>query len=388
MVPRPITPAALFLLLTAAIAAAQTPDAPPTPMVAFPSAEGYGRYAAGGRDGQLVTVSNLNDSGPGSLRDAVSQENRNVIFTVGGTIMLKSPLHISSNITINARRAPDPGIGTYGAEISLADSHDLVIRYIRFRQGLSAGEDRKSAVNLTNGHDIIFDHVSVEWGRWDTMDLNTSTNLTIQYCIVGEGIDPQRFGCLCQCDGVTFSHNLFINNQSRNPKAKGKIQYINNVIYDWGTVGLVGGHSAADHTLNVIGNYFIAGPSSGPHFLGEFTTTDHVYAADNMIADKKDGSLDGRPVAPADFGAGMNAPTMMSTSTLTPAPAVTIDTAEGAYEKVIAQAGDYVHRDAVDQRLIDEVKSLGKLGKVVHDPAEVGGLKGSPPATRPAPGAT
>jgi len=283
----------------------------------------------------------------------------------------------------SSRHAPEPGIGTYGAEISLDQSHDLVIRYIRFRQGLSAGEDRKSAVNLNNGHDIIFDHVSVEWGRWDTMDLNTSTNLTIQYCIVGEGVDPQRFGCLCQCDGVTFSHNLFINNQSRNPKAKGKIQYINNVIYNWGTVGLVGGHSAADHTLNVIGNYFIAGPSSSSHFLGEFTTTDHVYAAGNMIADKKDGSLDGRPVAPADFGAGMNAPTMMSTSTLTPAPPVTTDSAEDAYQKVIAEAGDYLHRDVVDQRLIDEVKSLGKLGKVIHDPAEVGGLNGTPANVKP-----
>jgi pectate lyase len=370
--------AAFFLFFSASMAAAQTTR----PALAFLGAEGFGSHAAGGRGGQTVHVTNLNDDGPGSLRQAVSQEHRTIVFDVSGHIPLKSPLHVLSNITIDGSTAPSPGIGTVGAEISLASSHDLIFRYIRFRQGLAAGEDKKSAVNLTNGHDIIFDHVSVEWGRWDTMDLNTSTNLTIQYCIVGEGVDPQRFGCLCQCDGVTFSHNLFINNQSRNPKAKGKIQYINNVVYNWGVVGLVGGHSAADHVLDVIGNYFIAGPSSSAHCLGEFTATDHVYSSGNRVAEKKDGSLDGRPVVPRDFGAGADAPTLMPSLTVPDAPAVTIDSADAAYEKVLGEAGDSPHRDAVDQRLINEVKSLGRLGKVIHDPAEVGGLKGSPPASK------
>ena len=342
--------------------------------LAFPGAEGFGQFAVGGRNGHVVHVTNLNDSGPGSLRDAVSKENRTVVFDVGGYIMLKSVLPISSNITLAGQTAPGDGIGIGGAEVSMNNLHDVILRYLRIRQGLAAGEDKKSAINMNGSHDVMFDHLTVNWGRWDTMDLNTSSDFTVQNCLIGEGIDPQRFGCLCQCDNVTFSHNLWINNQSRNPKAKGKVQYINNIVYNWGVVGLVGGHSGADHVMDVIGNYFIQGPASSPHFVGEFTTTDHVYQSGNMIAANKDGQLDGRPVAEADFGSGKNAPTFMPAITVTPAPPVTIDTAEVAYAKAIAAAGDSLHRDGIDQRLIKEVKTLGKEGKIVHDPAEVGGF--------------
>ena len=126
---------------------------------------------------------------------------------------------------------------------------------------------------------MIFDHCSIEWGRWDCLGLTQgSHDITFQNCIIGEGVDPQRFGSLTDSvTNITYSHNLWINNQSRNPKAKGRIQYINNVVYNWGVCGLVGGHSAADHFLDAIGNYFIAGPDSSPHFAGEFKATDHVF---------------------------------------------------------------------------------------------------------------
>jgi pectate lyase len=342
-----------------------------TPL-AFDGAEGFGRFSTGGRDGEVYHVTNLNDSGPGSLRDGVSQDHRTVVFDVGGQILLKSVLRVGSEITLSGEAAPDDGIEIRGAEVSLSDSHDVVLRYLRIRQGLSPGEDKKSAVNMTTCHDIILDHVSVAWGRWDTIDMNLCTNVTIQNCMIGPGVNPQRFGCLCQCDQVTFSHNLFVSNQSRNPKAKGKIEYINNVVYNWGVVGLVGGHSAADHTLDIIGNYFIAGPSSSTHFFGEFTATDHVYQSDNWADLDRDGTLNGRPAAGADFGVGENAPTLMD-ARVVPDDSVTIDSAADAYQKVIAGAGDPLHRDKVDQRLIDDVTSLGKCGKVIHNPAEMGG---------------
>jgi hypothetical protein len=107
-------------------------------------------------------------------------------------------------------------------------------------------------VNLSSGSDMIFDHCSIEWGRWDCLGLTQgSHDITFQNCIIGEGVDPQRFGSLSDSvTNITYSHNLWINNQSRNPKAKGRIQYVNNVVYNWGVCGLVGGHSGADHFLD------------------------------------------------------------------------------------------------------------------------------------------
>jgi hypothetical protein len=341
---------------------------------AFPGAEGFGSISTGARRGDVYHVTTLADAGPGSLRDAVSKENRTVIFDVGGYIMLQSVMPVASRITIAGQSAPGDGIGIGGAEVSLSGSHDLIIRYVRIRQGLSPNEDRKSAINVVGGSNIILDHVSVAWGRWDTIDMNLCQNVTVQYCMIGPGVDPQRFGCLCQSNNVTFTHNLWISNQSRNPKGKGKIQYINNVVYNYGVCGLVGGHSATDHIEDVIGNYFIAGPSSSPHFLGEFFPTDHVYQTGNYADTNKDGKLSGRPIIPADFADSHGAPTTMPSPTITDAPPETIDTAAVAYEKVLAGAGDSMHRDEVDQRLIADVRSLGLSGSTIDDPAKMGGF--------------
>jgi pectate lyase len=376
---RLISRIAFSTLLSATAAMAQQ-----QPILAFPGAQGFASHTPGGRGGRVVHVTNLNDSGPGSLRDAVSADHRIVVFDLSGSIMLKSVLQVASSITLAGQTAPGLGINICNAEVSLSNSHDLILRYLRIRQGLSPNEDKKSAINITSARDVILDHLTVNWGRWDTIDMNLCTNVTIQNCIVGEGVDPQRFGCLCQCDGVTFTHNLFINNQSRNPKAKGKIQYVNNVVYNWGVCGLVGGHSAADHTLDVIGNYFIAGPASSTHALGEFTKTDHVYSDGNYVDLNKDAKLSGRPVAPDDFNDGKGAPTLMPSATVTDGPPLTIDSAQVAYDKVIASAGDSLHRDAIDQRLIAEVQTLGTTGKIIHDPAEVGGFPQIPTVQSPA----
>jgi hypothetical protein len=229
----------------------------------------------------------------------------------------------------------------------------------------------------------MIDHVSVEWGRWDTIDMNMCTNVTVQYCIVGQGVDPQRFGCLCQSDNVTFSHNLWINNQSRNPKAKGTVQYINNVVYNWGVDGYVGGHSGADHEADLINNYFIAGPDSGKNFVGEFAPTDKIFQSGNYIDASKTGDLDGRLAVPGDFGAGSGAATLVKDATVHSPVPVTIDSAQVALARVLASAGA-PHRDAIDKSLIAEVQTFGKIGKIVHNPTEMGGegeIKGGNPPT-------
>ena len=358
-----------ILCLTAAMA---WPACAATP--AFPGAEGFGQFASGGRGGEFYHVTTLADAGPGSLRDAVSRGPRVVVFGVSGYIALKSILHVGSNLTIAGQTAPGDGIATRNYEVSFTGASNVVVRYLRFRQGVTPGQDKKSAVNLTRARDLIFDHVSIEWGRWDTVDMNDSENVTFQNCIIGEGVAPQRFGCLCQCDRVTFSHNLFINNQSRNPKAKGKIQYLNNVVYNWGAVGLVGGHSETNHWLDVIGNYLIAGPDSSGHFVGEFKPTDHIFQSGNYADLNRDGRLNGRPVVADDFGAGEDAPTFLAAAVFGAPANVTVESAAAAYSNVVAQAGCSLHRDAVDQRLIADVQSLGTRGKTIHDPEEAGGF--------------
>jgi len=343
--------------------------------LAFAGAEGFGRFATGGTGGATVHVTTLADSGPGSLRDAVSQPRRTVVFDVAGTIRLKSNLAASSDLTIEGQTAPGEGITLYGRSTSFSGGHNVIVRYLRFREGI-AGDKGKCAVNLSGGSDMIFDHCSVEWGRWDCLGLTRgSHDITFQYCVIGEGVDPQRFGSLSDSvTNITYSHNLWINNQSRNPKAKGRIQYLNNVVYNWGVCGLVGGHSEADHYLDAVGNYFIAGPDSGPHAVGEFKATDHVFQQGNFVDLNKDGKLNGRELAPADFGAGESAPTFADDWVVAPPAGVTVESAASALTNVLAQAGCSRHRDAVDKRLIDAVQSFGTRGKIIHSETAAGGM--------------
>jgi hypothetical protein len=348
-----------------------------TNLAAFPGAEGFGGETIGGRGGEVYHVFNLNDSGPGSLREGVERaaKPRTIVFDVGGYVSLKRILRVGSNLTLAGQTAPGEGIGLRGSEVSLSGSHNIVIRFLRVRQGLAEKQDKKSAINMTGASDILLDHLSIQWGRWDTIDMNECTNVTVQNCIIGPGVAPQRFGCLCQSENVSFIRNLWISNQSRNPKAKGRVQYVNNVIYNWGVAGYVGGHSAADHVADLINNYFIKGPSSNDRFAGEFKPTDRIFQSGNLVDLNRDGELNGRHATAADFAFGNdNSPTLVSSPTTSPKHSFTPDSAVVAYQKVVASAGASLHRDSVDRRLVEDLRSLGKSGQTVHDPAEMGGF--------------
>ncbi len=366
------TPAcfAAILCFTTHLASAQTNSTS-----AFPGAEGFGQFATGGSGGETVHVTTLDDSGAGSFRDAVSKSHRTIVFDVGGVIHLKSNVAASSDLTILGQTAPGDGVTLYGRSVSFSGQHNVIVRFLRFREGV-AGDKGKCSVNLSSGSGMIFDHCSIEWGRWDCLGVTQgSHDITFQHCIIGEGVDPQRFGSLSDSvTNITYTHNLWINNQSRNPKAKGKIQYVNNVVYNWGVCGLVGGHSGADHFLDAVGNYFIAGPNSNQHAVGEFTATDHVFQKGNFVDLDKDGKLNGRELATADFGSGENAPTFVNDFTVAPLTNVTVEAAQAALTNVLANAGCSLRRDAVDARLVDAVKSFGTNGKIIHSEAEVGGL--------------
>ena len=130
--------------------------------LAFPSAEGFGALATGGRDGEIFHVTNLDDSGPGSFRDAVSKPHRFVVFDVAGVIRLKANVAVASHITLAGHSAPGDGIALYGKSVSFSGSSNVIVRYLRFRQGIS-GNRGKCSVNLSSGSDMIFDHCSIEW---------------------------------------------------------------------------------------------------------------------------------------------------------------------------------------------------------------------------------
>jgi pectate lyase len=345
---------------------------------AFPGAEGFGATATGGRGWPVYEVTTLEDYGPkdkpipGSFRDAVSEPNRTVVFRVGGLITMKGNLAASGNLTIAGQTAPGEGIVLYGRGISLSGQNNIVIRYVRFRMSIT-GDRGKCSVRISKGSNMVLDHCSIEWGRWDSMGITEgSHDITVQNCIIGESIDPQRFGAIVDSvENVTLSRNLWIHNSSRNPKAKGTIQYINNVVYNYGGTGLAGGHSAADRELDVINNYFVAGPSSKEGgAIGGFAASDHVYQVGNLVDENKDGKLNGRAVVENDF---KSEATFVTRSFLAPKIAVRVTSAEGAFEEAVAGAGASIHRDAVDARLAGDAASLGARGKIVHNEDEAGG---------------
>ena len=362
-------------LILSSVAFAETQTNYSATLTAFPGAEGFAAEITGGRGGEVYHVTNLNDAGPGSFRAGVEHTAgpRTIVFDVGGYIPLKGSLHLDNDLTIAGQTAPDEGIGLRDSSISLSGSHNIIIRYVRFRQGLVEHQDKKSALNIFRARDILLDHLSIQWGRWDTVDMNECTNVTIQNSIIGPGVAPQRFGCLCESENVSFIRNLWISNQSRNPKSKGRIQYVNNVIYNWGVTGYVGGHSAADHYADLINNYFIKGPSSNDSFVGQFKPTDHIYQTGNWADLNRDGELNGRPVVSADFGS-QDAPTLVTAPTAIPRLSLMLDSAADAYQKIVSDAGCSLHRDAVDRRLIADLTSLGKRGQTIHDPVEMGGF--------------
>jgi len=368
------------LILAASLGSASAGSRP-----AFAGAEGFGRFATGGQGGETVHVTTLADSGPGSLREAVSRPGRIVVFDVGGMIRLKSNLPVSNRITLAGQTAPGEGILIYGRSVSFSGGNQVIARYLRFREGIN-GDKGKCAVNLSGGSNMIFDHCSIEWGRWDCLGLTRgSHDITFQYCIIGEGVGPQSFGSLSDdVTNITYSHNLWINNKSRNPKAKGQIVYINNVVYNWGVCGLVGGHSGGDHYLDAVGNIFIAGPHSSNHPVGECKPTDHIYSRDNWASLGKTGQFNPRPVVPADFGQGDEAPTLVASPVVAQDFAVTVEPARIALDHVLAQAGCSQHRDAVDARLIDSVASYGQRGQIIRSETEVGGPGNWPEVHAPA----
>ena len=241
--------------------------------LAFPSAEGYGRFAIGGRGGKVLFVTNLSDSGLGSLRTAVEATfPRVIIFKVSGTIKLLSKLRIThSHITIAGQTAPGDGICLRDYPLLISANH-VIVRYIRVRIGDEAGK-KFDGIEIRNSEDVIIDHCSVSW----TLDegVNTyhgSRNLTIQWCLISESLHNSKLrsghGFAASLGGVdtSYHHNLLANHAGRNPSIAGgdlkdptiHLDFRNNVIFNWEYRVLDG----RPHSINVVNNFYKSGPAS------------------------------------------------------------------------------------------------------------------------------
>lgn len=338
--------------------------------LAFPGAEGFGKYATGGRTGTVYRVTNLNDSGTGSFRDAVSQSNRIVVFDVAGVVNLTSGLVIKSNIYIAGQTAPGEGITVYGDRISFTGADNTICRYMRFRMGI-IGTSGKDAMGIANGKNMIFDHVSVSWGQDETFSISWDgkgtepTNITIQNSIISQGLLLHSAGGLIQTNGgVTLYRNLYVDNSTRNNKVKGVNQYVNNVVYNWKNGAyIMGGDSEGSSYVNVVGNYFVKGPDNGGTPISDGNADFHIYADDNWYDNNLDGELNGYEIPRSEYSGG---PTFHDTPFDYPI-LPTID-ATSLIDNLLPVVGASLpYRDLADYYVINEVKTLGVEGELISN---------------------
>ncbi len=334
--------------------------------LAFPGAEGFGKYAVGGRKGTVYHVTNLNDSGTGSLRDAVSKPNRIVVFDVAGVIKLSSRLVFSSNLYVAGQTAPGEGITVYGNGVSFSGASNSIVRYLRFRMGVG-GDSGKDAAGVANGTNMIFDHLSVSWGRDETFSISSDGkgalgDITIQNSIISQGLLTHSAGGLMQADNITLYRNLYVDNSTRNNKIKGKNQYVNNIVYNWQNgCYIMGGDSEGTSYAIAEGNLFVNGPSGGGNAFGGGNSDYHIYAADNWQDKNKDGQLNPYEIPQNEYSGG---PTFHAERF--DYPEVPLWKSAELIEKNLPIVGASLpYRDYADWYVVNEVLSFGKKGGLI-----------------------
>jgi hypothetical protein len=353
---------------------------------AFPEAQGYGAFSAGGRGGQILFVDNLNDDGPGSLRAALQTPGPRIItFRAGGIIPLQSPLLIENPfLTFDAQNAPSPGImlQRHGIEVR---THDVILRHFRIRIGdqdvrtddhnlrYAAGDGEYGLYFTEGSQNCIADHLSLSWSTNKILSTTKmSDRITIQWCILSESLnlDGHGYASIAGGNRVSWHHNLFAHNNSRNARFQGAVDadFRNNVIYDWGEKSAYGEFDR----LNFVANYLKPGPSTTQHPQLFHDGTEVVAPRSLFLADNV---LEGNaPVTTNNWrGTGF----YFDRATLAapppfPAPPITTESAPAAYEDVLHNAGATLpHRDTVDQRIVDEVRH--GTGKIIQSIQDAGG---------------
>ncbi|MGB3005082.1 MAG: polysaccharide lyase [Chitinophagaceae bacterium] len=373
-------------------------ELPQSEIPAFPGAEGGGKFSFGGRGGKVIVVTNLNDDGEGSFRWACEQGGaRIIVFNVAGIIRIKTPVIIRAPyITIAGQTAPGDGVCIAGETVWI-NTHDVIIRYMRFRRGETWVGRRDDAIGGNPIGNIMIDHVSASWGLDENMSMyrhmyNDSTgkvedkfgtvNITIQNSIFGEALDTwnHSFGSTLGGENCTFMRNLWANNAGRNPSIgwNGVFNFANNVIFNWVHRSIDGGDYRAQY--NIINNYFQPGPATPKNSVGHRILKPE--SGRSKLKEKHYGRayvngniMEGYPAITKDnWNGGVQVEEQANAGEYTanikwakplPMPAITLLTATEARKYVLANAGATLpKRDAVDTRIVKQVTT----GKIDFDP--------------------
>ena len=401
---------------------------------AFPGAEGFGRYTTGGRGGQVIHVTNLNDSGTGSLRAAIKTDGaRIIVFDVAGIIELQSDLKIEKDdCTILGQTAPGDGICLRNYTFHI-NANNVIVRYIRCRMGDTAGNenDAMSASHKTGSYkkNIIIDHCSVSWCVDECASFYGNEDFTLQWCIMSEslrnsihGKGSHGYGGIWGGDKASFHHNLLAHHDSRNPRfdhgyvseLAGVVDYINNVVYNWGSNSTYGGENKSGlepKKFNMINNYYKPGPNT-------LANTKYNRLLNPTTKCSNCNSSDQYDVVPGKFyinGNKVNGTTVSLTTSSTSCSNINFDSgydfnsfvsnclsdnrfistdndfnlyntisthsADDAFTKTVQYAGASLSRDAVDTRIANETTegtftysgSNGSTNGLIDTQSDVGG---------------
>ena len=353
--------------------------------LAFPTAEGYGKYSKGGRGGVVYEVTNLNDSGEGSLRAAIEASGpRTVIFRVSGNIELKTPISIKNPyITVAGQTAPGDGICLKNHQLSI-DADHVIIRHIRVRLGDIAGKGYDAIGGRYHKH-IILDHVSASWSVDECMSIYRCDSVTIQWSIISESLFMSKhekghhgFGGIWGSNYSTYHHNLLAHHSSRNPRWASGIgfnDYRNNVIYNWGYNSCYGGEKVEDSypetynffTVNMVANYYKPGPATTPGKISHriaspsFQAGDDIhgqwYIADNYVVGNNSVTKNNWNGGVQTNNDSLALPKIRLQEPWAAMP-INQQSAQEAYVLVLEKAGAILpKRDVIDTRIISEASS-------------------------------
>jgi pectate lyase len=360
--------------------------------IAFPGAGGFGKYTTGGRGGKVFIVSNLNDNGSGSFREAAEAKGKRIIvFAVSGTIHLESKLSIKAEVTIAGQSAPGDGICLADNSVVLGGDN-IIVRYLRFRLGdkyqkggMVDGNGADDAFGGSRRKNIIIDHCSMSWSTDEVFSVYAGDSTTLQWNLISEPLnysyhfetgdkdyEHHGFGGIWGGRHLSAHHNLFAHCNNRNPRFDGirnaeeeNVDYRNNVIYNWGSNNIYAGEGG---NYNIVNNYFKYGPSTiknvryrianpgrrpeapaipfGKWYVnGNYVDEAAAVTNDNLLG--------------VHMGNGGTEEDKKNTVAENPIPAVAIPEqhASDAYEAVLKYAGASYKRDTLDERIIKDVKN-------------------------------
>lgn len=385
--------------------------------LAFPGAEGFGKKVTGGRGGRVVKVTNLNDSGTGSLRAAINVSGpRIVVFEVSGTIELESPLNIRNrDITLAGQTAPGDGITVKNYPV-VVSTRNVIIRYMRFRMGDDKDIEADALGGFEQG-DIMIDHCSMSWSTDECVSFYSNENFTMQWCIISESLrvsahdkGAHGYGGIFGGIKASFHHNLLAHHDSRNPRfgergrtdiaKRSLVDYRNNVIYNWGGNSAYGGEGMH---INLVNNYYKPGPATKPksriysidkskdikepmyniwgkyYISGNYVDGEELVSQDNWTYGVFNQFHHSYGSVPEADKTAMRLETPHNIE-----DNVETHTAQEAYEKVLQHAGASLKRDAVDLRILQDVRNKtytahGSSGHqnsrfgIIDSPNDVGG---------------